>query len=302
MHRAFFAVVLAAQQAASAQSPQGNTSPPSGDTVGYWQQRVAYTIAATLDERAQRVRARGTLRYVNNSPDTLREMYVHQYLNAFRPGSKWSEIDEREGRVRFQHLKEPYYAYESFTAPVRVNGLVVAVEYPDAPDSTVARFALPAPLAPHDSLVVAFEWDARPSTVPRRQGRRGRHWDLAQWYPKVAVYDRGGWEFNALRPAGELYGEFGTYDVTLVVAQDQVIGAVGVPVSGDPGWSRARRAGVVRTAANAYDSLPAPPAVDVAPGFKAVRFFARDVHHFAWSASPDYRYEGGVYVRAVPHT
>ena len=296
------ALLAAVAQQGGVQSPQGNTSPPTGDTVGYWQQGIAYTITATLDERAQRVRGRGTLRYVNNSPDTLREMYVHQYLNAFRPASLWSEVDEREGRERFQHLTEPDYGYERFTAPVRVNGLVVAVEYPGAPDSTVARFALPTPLAPHDSLVAVFEWDARPSTVPRRQGRRGRNWDLAQWYPKVAVYDRGGWEYNALQPAGELYGEFGTYDVTLVVAQDQVIGSTGVPVSGDPGWSRVSRGGVGRTAANAYDALPPAPATDVAPGFKAVRFFARDVHHFAWSASPDYRYEGGVYARALPNT
>src|SRR5947207_12137198 len=220
-------------------------------------------------------------------------MYVHQYLNAFRPGSKWSEVDEREGRVRFQHLKEPDYGYERFTAPVRVNGLVVAVEYPDAPDSTVARFALPAPVAPRDSVVAAFAWDARPSTTPRRQGRRGRHWDLAQWYPKVAVYDRGGWQPNTLRPAGEFYGEFGTYDVTLIVASDQVIGATGVPVSGDPGWGAAIRNGVVRSASQAYSGTPASSVV-VPDGYKAVRFVAHDVHHFAWSASPDYRYEGGI--------
>ena len=78
----------------------GLTSPSSGDTVGYWQQRVHYRITARLLEREQRIRAYGTLVYVNNSPDTLREMYFHQYLNAFRPGSKWSEVDEREGRVR----------------------------------------------------------------------------------------------------------------------------------------------------------------------------------------------------------
>ncbi|HEU4995108.1 MAG TPA: M1 family metallopeptidase [Gemmatimonadaceae bacterium] len=278
----------------------GYSTPPGGDTVGYWQQRVTYTITATLDERAGRLHARGILGYVNNSPDTLREMYVHQYLNAFRPGSKWSQVDEREGRDRFQHLAEPDYGYERFTAPVRVNGTAVTVDYPGAPDSTVARFRLPAPLAPGDSLAVVFEWDARPSTIPRRQGRRGRHWDLAQWYPKVAVYDRGGWEYNALQPAGEFYGEFGTYDVTLVVAEDQIIGATGVPVSGDPGYSRAIREGVARTAADAYGDVPPAPDVSVGSGQRAVRFYARDVHHFAWSTSPDYRYEGGIYVRRTP--
>src|SRR5687768_10319513 len=80
------------------------SSPPGGDTTGYWQQRASYTVVGTLDEAASVLRARGTLTYVNNSPDTLREFFVHQHLNAFRPGSAWSAVDEREGRTRFQHL------------------------------------------------------------------------------------------------------------------------------------------------------------------------------------------------------
>lgn len=279
----------------------GLTSPANGDTVGYWQQRVHYTIVATLDERAQKVRARGTLRYVNNSPDTLREMYVHQYLNAFRPASKWSEVDEREGRDRFQHLPDPHSGFERFSAPVQVNGAAVTVDYPGSPDSTVAHFRLPAPLGPRDSLTVTFEWDARPSTLPRRQGRRGRQWDLAQWYPKVAVYDRGGWQHNALQPAGEFYGEFGTYDVSLVLANDQVVAATGVPVSGDPGWSRVIRGGSSRLAAHAYGA-PAALEVVAPPGQRVVRFYAENVHHFAWTTSPDYRYEGGAIVRRLPET
>ncbi|MBX6332742.1 MAG: hypothetical protein IRY91_12920, partial [Gemmatimonadaceae bacterium] len=209
--------VLALQQASVAP-----TTPPSGDTVGYWQQRISYRIVATLDERAQAVHATGELLYVNQSPDTLHEMYVHQYLNAFRPGSRWSAVDTREGRERFQHLREPNTAYERFTAVPTFDGVPVHPEYPLAPDSTVVRFALPHPLAPGDSVRVSFAWDARPSAVVyRRQGRRGRHYDFAQWYPKVAVYDRNGWEENPLVPAGELYGEFGTYDVTLILPSDQ---------------------------------------------------------------------------------
>ncbi|MGH7467281.1 MAG: hypothetical protein ACRENP_04775 [Longimicrobiales bacterium] len=42
-----------------------------------------------------------------------------------------------------------------------------------------------------------------------------------------------------LDATGEFYGEFGTYDVTLEVATDQVMGATGAPVEGDPGWERA---------------------------------------------------------------
>jgi hypothetical protein len=280
---------------------QGATTPPGGDTLGYWQQHVAYTVVATLDEAQTKLHARATLVYVNNSPDTLHEMFVHQYLNAFRPGSKWSAADAHENQVRFQNLRDPDYGYERFTAVPTVNGTPVMVDYPGAPDSTVAHFRLPAPLAPHDSVRVEFEWDARPSTVPRRQARRGRTWDFAQWYPKVAVYDRGGWEPNPFVPAGELYGEYGTYDVTMVVKDDQVLASTGVPVSGDPGWARVSQNGPPYLGSNAYGTVPPAPPVTVPPGYRAVRFFAENVHHFAWSASPDYKYEGGLYIRPA-HT
>lgn len=274
------------------------TTPPSGDTAGYWQQRADYRIVATLDDARGVIDAQGTLRYVNQSPDTLRELWLHQHLNAFRPGSRWSAVDEREGRTRFQRMVEPDFAYERFTRPPAIRTRALAFDYPLAPDSTVVRVQLPVPLAPRDSLDLELAWTARPSTLARRQGRRGRSVDFAQWYPKVAVYDRMGWKPNALVPAGEFHGEFGTFDVTLVVADDQVLGATGVPVSGDPGWQRVAAPGhTARLQTRAYADVPMMRLPSVPRGMRAVRFVARDVHHFAWSASPGFVYEGGVYVR-----
>src|SRR5947207_13341027 len=97
----FFAALLlqsAYQQPGAVKNP-AESSPPSGDTIGYWQQHVHYRIVARLDEAAMRLRSRGSLVYVNNSPDTLREMYFHQYLNAFRPGSTWSAVDQKDRPV-----------------------------------------------------------------------------------------------------------------------------------------------------------------------------------------------------------
>ena len=278
------------------------SSPASGDTVGYWQQRANYDITARLDESRQMVVATGTLRYTNNSPDVLNEMYVHQYLNAFRPYSRWSDADEREGRTRFQLLEDPAFGFERFTGRPTVDGTPVPVDYPGSPDSTVAHFALPKPLRPGQSMSVSFAWEARVSTTLRRNGRRGRHYDFAQWYPKVAVYDRGGWQHNALKPAGELYGEFGDFRVALVVNDDQVIGATGVPVAGDPGWERAKRStGAIMLQRTAYGPTGASALVPIAPAsMRTVVFEAKNVHHFAWSVDPEYRYEGGSYVRTLP--
>jgi hypothetical protein len=272
----------------------GGTTPPSGDTTGYWQQRVNYSIVAHLDEGLMGVTAQARLLYVNNSPDTLREMYFHQYLNAFKPGSRWSASDEREHRVRFQNLREPDYGYERFTRAPMVDGVPTLVDYPGSPDSTVAHLRLPRPLLPGDSVTIDLAWEGRPSVVPRRQARRGRTYDFAQWYPKVAVYDRGGWQANALVPAGELYGEFGTYDVTIVARDDQVLAATGIPVAGDPGWARVSRTGAPWMP-HVPAKLPEAPVVVAPHGERVVRFLAENVHHFAWSASPDYIYEGGTY-------
>src|SRR5438034_11066215 len=84
--------------------------------AGYWQQQVAYVIAAALDEPSGVLTGHVRISYVNRSPDTLHDFYVHQYLNAFRPGSRWAAADSAEQRERFQHLKDPDYAFERITS------------------------------------------------------------------------------------------------------------------------------------------------------------------------------------------
>jgi len=269
---------------------------PGSGPAPYWQQFVAYDIDASLDEPSGVLSGHQRVMYRNNSPDTLRQISFHLYLNAFRPGSRWSDADSLEHNRRFNDLKDPNYGF-NHVRNVRMMGYLVEPIYPFAPDSTVVRFMLPKPLAPGDSLVGEMDWDARPSIPPRRQGRRGRAFDFAQWYPRVVVYDQYGWEEHPLYPAGEFYGEFGTFLVRLNVAADQVIGATGVPVCGDPGWERANQV-PARRIDYERDFYGDPARFSCgraapAPGRKVVTWYAADVHHFAMSLNPDYRYEGG---------
>ena len=312
---------LSAASALSAQSPSADPHPP------YWQQAVRYDIIAQLDEEHGRLAGRERITYINHSPDTLRTFSLHLHLNAFRPGSRWSDADSLERRRRFNDLKDPDYAY-NHVDDVRIMGEQVKAIYPLAPDSTIVRFALPAALAPGDSMVVEMQWDARPSTTPRRQGRRGRAYDFAQWYPKVVVYDTYGWNENPLVPAGEFYGEFGTYLVQLDVPIDEVVGATGVPLCGDPGWERANQVAdlPIRYQRDFYPRsarifMPASKCgprldggadlsvgADKADGAdtahdarKKIVWYAEDVHHFAMSMRPDYRYEGGAFGDVAVH-
>jgi hypothetical protein len=276
---------------------------PASASQSYWQQDVAYEITARLDEPSGVLSGTERIQYTNRSPDTLATFSLHLFLNAFRPGSRWAAADSAEGRRRFNDLREPDYAF-NHVRNVMIMGTPVQPVYPFAPDSTVVRFTLPRPLLPGDSVALEMDWDARPSTTPRRQGRQGRRFDFAQWYPKVVVYDRYGWEERPLYPAGEFYGEFGSFVVDLDVPSDQVVGATGVPVCGDPGWERANRASrAVEYQRNFYGaSTPSAAACDgAASGRKKIRWYAEDVHHFALSLNPQYRYEGGRYGDVAVH-
>lgn len=279
------------------------------DVVGpspEWQQEIGYTMEAYLDEEADVLRGAARVRYGNASPDTLEALYFHLYLNAFRPGSVWARTEERQN-LDFAALEEPDYGFERLSE-VRVGGREIRPAYPHAPDSTVVRFDLPAPLAPGEETVVDLEWEARPSTLCRRQCREGRSWDLAQWYPRVAVYDQDGWQAHPLYPQGEFYGEFATWDVTLDLAADQVVGATGVPVTGDPGWRPGPGSPLreVEYQRDAYGQLADPPPLGLLEGAategrKRIRFHAEKVHHFAWSTSPEYLYEAARFESAAGH-
>ncbi len=263
---------------------------PTAQDTGYFQQGIEYRIEARLDEDSDVLHGRARLRYTNRSRATLDTLWLHQHLNAFRPNSAWARRELEYGERRFTNLGPADHAYERFTR-VEVGGQAVRPVYPGAPDSTVVALPLPRPLAPGASVTVDMDWDARLSTLPRRQGRRGRHFDFAQWYPRIAVYDHTGWAVQPLLPQGEFYGEFASYDVTLDLADDQVVGSTGIAVSGDPGYalSQAER--------NAYLPPRAPEslgllAAEPTTGRKHLRFRADSVHHFAWSADPAYRHEG----------
>lgn len=263
-----------------------------------FQQAVDYRIEAYLDEGREVLRARARFRYTHNGFEAIDTLFFHQHLNAFRPNSAWARRDLQFDNRRFTDLGPEEHAFERLLG-VSMEGRELAFHYPGAPDSTVVAVPLDHPLERGETVTLMLDWEARPSTLPRRQGRRGRHYDFAQWYPRIAVFDEQGWQVQPLMPQGEFYGEFATFDVTLDLAQDQVTGATGVPVAGDPGWEGAVAAGATVSSQRetfygdlAEESLGLLDD-DPESGRKRVRWHAEDVHHFAWSTSPDYTYEGG---------
>jgi hypothetical protein len=262
-------------------------SPGAGADQAYFQQFVRYTIRARLDAKEHRLTGSETIVYANNSPDTLREFYLHLYPNAFSSkNSPLMKDARRQFNFTFMDVPEEYRSHLSIRN-VKIDGKDA---YPKV-NYTIAQMDLPVPLPPGDTIRVSLEFDEKIPRHASRMGYKGKQYDLAQWYPKVVVYDRKGFHPDPFQ-TGEFYGEFGVFDVYLEVPEPFVVVATGEVKSGDPGW-RLNPVGGKRQETKKAEDAP----------YKTVHFHAENVHDFAWNASPSFAVQdttwNGVAIRSV---
>src|SRR5580765_3464555 len=59
----------------------------SNAQTGYWQQKIKYVMDVDLDVATNKMTGKQQIIYTNNSPDTLKKLFVHLFWNAFQPGS-----------------------------------------------------------------------------------------------------------------------------------------------------------------------------------------------------------------------
>ena len=116
---------------------------------------------------------------------------------------------------------------------------------------------------------------------------------MAQWYPKIAVYDENGWHSDVFHAEGEFYGEFGDFKVKFDLPKAFIIASTGVVIDGDPGWNDVEVDTVLDYDIwlDIHNSTNMEMHEDER---RVVTFLAENVHDFAWVASRDLLYEGGL--------
>jgi hypothetical protein len=190
---------------------------------GYWQQEVHYKIDAEFRPKEDKIIGQQTLIYSNNSPDTLNTVYFHLYLNAFQPGSPMDHSYQERDFYWLSNLPRSQWGSMEIKE-LRVNDHPV---YSYQTEFTVMSVQLSEPLLPDKQATFYLEFEDKIPTRGARMGKLGRHYDIGQWYPRIAVYDRFGWHNDHYLGSGEFYGDFGTFEVNFTAPGEYIIAHTG---------------------------------------------------------------------------
>ena len=215
----------------------------------YWQQRADYTMRASLDEANRSLTGSGTITYHNNSPDTLKYLWLQLDQNIYKKDSgarttvalpsreAWAQARGPEQGVKFDTIRT-LLTGDSFDGGYKISNVRDGGGRPlkYTINGTMMRIDLPTPLKPGARVSFGLDWSYNINEQKVLGGRSGYEkfedgndlFEIAQWFPRMAAYyDVYGWQHKQFLGAGEFTLEFGDYDVRITVPADHVVASTG---------------------------------------------------------------------------
>ena len=261
------AVIARAAEPTTAMRPE-----PTRGRVPHDARIADYRIDARLDTDEHRIDGTVEVTWHNRTHRPVRRLRFHQYMNAFRADDtvwlaeggdghrgharardSWGYLDIRDIR-----RNEPSVNI----APTRDAGSPSnpPLTWHEDSEPTLLTVDLPGDVGPSESVTLTIEFVTQLPEVFARTGHSDGFYLVAQWYPKLAVFDASeGWRAHPFTYHSEFFADFGTYEVRLDVPDDLIVGATGI------------RTGETHDA-----------------GRNQLAYRAEMVHDFAWTASPGF--------------
>lgn len=264
---------------------------PAATQTTYFQQDVSYDIEARLDDENHVLHAHLKLTYTNNSPDTLFNLGFHLWPRAYASNeTAFAQQKLRNGSTRFHFANlssRGTLDSLSFTVAGKPAGHRFSSDHSDIAWVSCKD----TPLLPGQTTTIETPFRVKIPASFSRLGHVGTSYQMTQWYPKPAVYDRDGWHVMPYLDQGEFYSEFGSFRVKLTLPDNYVVGATGtLQETEERQWlldkAAADREVLNRRAAagdlaEGYVSEPYPASSNI---FKTITYTAEQVHDFAWFA------------------
>ncbi|HLO42753.1 MAG TPA: M1 family metallopeptidase [Leadbetterella sp.] len=236
--------------------------------------RIAnYDIKVNLDTKNKTLRGNQTLTWTNKTSKPTSELQFHLYLNAFKDenstffkesggqlrGDKMDTTKLRNfGNIYLSTLKirngENLYPKIKFIQPDDLNTY----------DKTVVQVKLTKAINPGETVVLEMDFRAKLPKIFARTGWADHdYFFIGQWFPKIGVLEESGkWNCHQFHANTEFFADFGNYNVQITLPQNFAVAATGEKIS------------EIKNKNN----------------IKTVSFSATDVHDFAWTTSPHYKY------------
>ncbi|EIL89102.1 M1 family metallopeptidase [Rhodanobacter sp. 115] len=254
----------------------------------FWQNRADYNIQARIDPATHTLSGEETITYTNHSPDALNELWVQLDQNIYKPDSR--------GSVTSPWPHKPGQTTDGYQLDaVEINGKPVHYLVTD----TRMRVDLPTALKAKDGQLklhiryhytVPGVWGGRTAVTP---SKNGDIYEIAQWFPRMAVYDDvHGWD--TLPYLGqEFYLEYGTIDYAVTVPWNWIVEGSGQLMNPDQvltATERQRLAAAAKSDKTVYIRKPSevndPASRPTRSGTLTWRFRMEHTRDVAFAASP----------------
>ncbi|WP_298954040.1 M1 family metallopeptidase [uncultured Nonlabens sp.] len=270
-------ILTAAIALAGCSSSKNVASSQDRGSGTYWQQHVNYDMDVNMDVDRYQYTGKQKLVYTNNSPETLDRVYYHLFFNAFQPGSEMdvrsrtiADPDRRVGS-RIAALEPNEIGYLHVSNMTQDGKAVIADE-----EGTVLVVKLAKSLAPGESTTLELDFNGQVPVQVRRSGRNNKEGvalSMTQWYPKMAEFDKYGWNTSPYI-GREFHGVWGDFDVELTIDKDYTVGGTGYLQN-------------PKEIGHGYDKANSGPGRSK-DGKLTWHFKAPQVHDFAWGADKDF--------------
>ena len=255
------------------------------DNLEYFQQEVNYVIDVTLDDKKHELNGNIEIEYINNSPDHLKEIFFHLWPNAYQ--EHCTALCQQKIRNKKIDL---YYASKIDRGYIdnlnfHVNGDPIKYEL-DKNNKDICKLILNGVIKSGDTIKITTDFRVKiPDAKFSRLGHTGQAYYITQWYPKPAVFDNDGWHVMPYLDQGEFYSEFGSFDVSITLPKNYVVGSTGDLQNQEEKDFLNMLAEKTSEIKDFSDDMSFPKSSD---DFKTLRYIQNNIHDFAWFADKRY--------------
>ena len=260
----------------------------------YWQQQVNYTISVSLNDQVHELNGFEQMLYINNSDDTLHFIWIHLWANAYK-NDRTAFTDQmlENGSTDFYFSDNDQRGYIN-RLNFKVDGTIATmIDHPQHQD--IIKLLLPLPLAPNKSCTIETPFHVKLPYNFSRGGHIGQSYQITQWYPKAAVYDKKGWHEMPYLDQGEFYSDFGNYEVSITLPANYIVASTGEiikdstqPAMDGNGFAKIEPA--VKQKKSFWPEKKIAPVVSIpsAHNMRTVVYRQNEVIDFAWFADKNF--------------